>query len=52
MKKETKDYIKGFKHGVNWMLIFSNIESLDVDWDDEDFKEELKDTIKSLKAGK
>jgi len=62
MKSKSKDYIKGFKHGVKWAIIMAKCElnkfdgeipknkiiSLEMFLEDIDTKE----AIKSLKEGK
>jgi hypothetical protein len=53
-KKEmySKEYIKGFRHGANWFRIYSFIDRYDVDFDINEFKEDLNEAIKSLRKGR
>jgi len=54
--KETKskDYVKGFKHGIRWMKTYMAyaIQEDPEDWDNEDFEDSIKEAVKSLKAGR
>jgi len=48
--EKSKDYIKGFKHGVKWALIYNRIFI-----NNENYEKTLngvKEAVKSLKAGR
>ena len=48
--KKSKDYIRGFKHGVKWALIYNRLFINDKDY--EKTLNGVKEAVKSLKAGR
>lgn len=51
MKGKSKEYIKGFKHGVRWTEIWFGLKPATKKKDTE-FYEAVKEAIKSLKEGR
>jgi len=47
MVKKSKEYIKGFKHGARWAIWFKKLGT-----NEDEFKEAIKEAVKSLKEGR
>ena len=51
--KRSKDYVRGFKHGIDWTRIYMTaLINEDPDWEEIEFEDDVKEAIKSLKEGR
>jgi hypothetical protein len=49
---KSKDYIRGFRHGVAWAIAMAKCEIASLEISLENIRTESKEAIKSLKQGR